>query len=114
MRFPATLQSFSTAAGERLTWCGRSITLPEAMRQCLALEPQIAQAAEEHAIGKRYWAIVGNGWNRVAAEEIRIKLSELCYKSIACDATEDKKHIDLFFGAVDPRLRGWPGRLDGC
>ncbi|MGA1525952.1 MAG: glucosamine-6-phosphate synthase, partial [Planctomycetota bacterium] len=24
-----------------------------------------------------------------------IKLSELCYKSIACDATEDKKHIDL-------------------
>ena len=33
--------------------------------------------------------------NRVAAEEIRIKLSELCYKSISCDATEDKKHIDL-------------------
>ena len=27
--------------------------------------------------------------------EVRIKLSELCYKSIACDATEDKKHIDL-------------------
>ena len=26
---------------------------------------------------------------------LRIKLSELCYKSIACDATEDKKHIDL-------------------
>ena len=33
--------------------------------------------------------------NRVAAHEIRIKLSELCYKSIACDVTEDKKHIDL-------------------
>ena len=33
--------------------------------------------------------------NRIAAEEIRIKLSELCYKSIACDVTEDKKHIDL-------------------
>jgi glucosamine--fructose-6-phosphate aminotransferase (isomerizing) len=31
----------------------------------------------------------------VAAREIRIKLSELCYKSIACDVTEDKKHIDL-------------------
>ena len=27
--------------------------------------------------------------------EVRIKLSELCYKSIACDVTEDKKHIDL-------------------
>ena len=26
---------------------------------------------------------------------MRIKLSELCYKSIACDVTEDKKHIDL-------------------
>ena len=38
---------------------------------------------------------MGNGRNRVAAQEIRIKLSELCYKSIACDATEDKKHIDL-------------------
>jgi glucosamine--fructose-6-phosphate aminotransferase (isomerizing) len=33
--------------------------------------------------------------NAVAAEEVRIKLSELCYKSIACDITEDKKHIDL-------------------
>ena len=44
---------------------------------------------------RRYWAIVGNGANRIAAEEVRIKLSELCYKSIACDVTEDKKHIDL-------------------
>ena len=33
--------------------------------------------------------------NRIAAHEVRIKLSELCYKSIACDGTEDKKHIDL-------------------
>jgi glucosamine--fructose-6-phosphate aminotransferase (isomerizing) len=39
--------------------------------------------------------VVGNGPNVVAAEEVRIKLSELCYKSIACDITEDKKHIDL-------------------
>ncbi len=39
--------------------------------------------------------MVGNGLDRIAAEEIRIKLSELCYKAIACDATEDKKHIDL-------------------
>ena len=44
---------------------------------------------------RRSWAVVGNGINRVAAEEIRIKLSELCYKSISCDITEDKKHIDL-------------------
>jgi glucosamine--fructose-6-phosphate aminotransferase (isomerizing) len=39
--------------------------------------------------------MVGNGPNLVAARELRIKLSELCYKSIACDVTEDKKHIDL-------------------
>ena len=55
----------------------------------------IAEAAQRLAPARRYWAVVGNGLNRVAAEEVRIKLSELCYKSIACDATEDKKHIDL-------------------
>ena len=38
---------------------------------------------------------MGNGVNQVAALELRIKLSELCYKAIACDVTEDKKHIDL-------------------
>ncbi|MGH7163798.1 MAG: SIS domain-containing protein, partial [Planctomycetota bacterium] len=69
--------------------------LPAAMRQVLALEERIAKAADEHAPPRRHWAIVGNGRNRIAAQEIRIKLSELCYKSIACDATEDKKHIDL-------------------
>ena len=70
-------------------------TLPEAMSQVLASRPQIADAARRFAPPKRYWAIVGNGPNVVAAEEVRIKLSELCYKSIACDVTEDKKHIDL-------------------
>ena len=56
---------------------------------------QIAEIARRLAPSKRYWAIVGNGPNKVAAEEVRIKLSELCYKSMACDSTEDKKHIDL-------------------
>ncbi|MCU1486044.1 MAG: glucosamine 6-phosphate synthetase, contains amidotransferase and phosphosugar isomerase domain [Actinomycetia bacterium] len=69
--------------------------LPEAMEQVLARRPAIADAAHHHAPPRRYWALVGNGPNRIAAQEIRIKLSELCYKSIACDATEDKKHIDL-------------------
>ena len=54
-----------------------------------------AEAAQRFAPSRRYWAIVGNGANRIAAQEMRIKLSELCYKSIACDSTEDKKHIDL-------------------
>jgi glucosamine--fructose-6-phosphate aminotransferase (isomerizing) len=65
------------------------------MLAVIANRESIADAARRFAPAKRYWAVVGNGPNRVAAEEIRIKLSELCYKSIACDATEDKKHIDL-------------------
>jgi glutamine---fructose-6-phosphate transaminase (isomerizing) len=69
--------------------------LPEAMERVLELRPSIAAAAWEHAPGRRHWAVVGNGANRLAAAELRIKLSELAYKSIACDATEDKKHIDL-------------------
>ncbi len=69
--------------------------LPEAMAATLELRPQLARAATELAPRRRYWAVVGNGVNRIAASELRIKLSELCYKSIACDSTEDKKHIDL-------------------
>jgi glucosamine--fructose-6-phosphate aminotransferase (isomerizing) len=70
-------------------------TLPEAMERTLALSDEIAAAARRYAPRLRDWSVVGNGLDRIAAEEIRIKLSELCYKAIACDATEDKKHIDL-------------------
>ncbi len=69
--------------------------LPVAMEATIERRPDIAAAAHQLAPSKRYWAMVGNGTNRIAAEELRIKLSELCYRSIACDATEDKKHIDL-------------------
>ncbi len=69
--------------------------LPTQMLATLDLRPQIADAARRFAPQRRYWAIVGNGPNLIAAREVRIKLSELCYKSIACDVTEDKKHIDL-------------------
>ena len=69
--------------------------VPDAMLGVLANRPAIADAARRFAPQKRYWAIVGNGPNTVAAAEVRIKLSELCYKSIASDVTEDKKHIDL-------------------
>ena len=71
------------------------LELPDGMDEVLGLRRQIGDAARRSCPSRRYWAIVGNGRNRVAAEELRIKLSELCYKSIACDATEDKKHIDL-------------------
>ena len=69
--------------------------LPAAMSAVFARRPAIALAAQRHALSRRSWAVVGNGVNRIAALELRIKLSELCYKSIACDVTEDKKHIDL-------------------
>jgi glucosamine--fructose-6-phosphate aminotransferase (isomerizing) len=69
--------------------------LPDAMTEVIARRPDIAEAAHLFAPSRRYWAVVGSGVNKVAAEEVRIKLSELCYKSIACDVTEDKKHIDL-------------------
>lgn len=69
--------------------------LPDAMQQVLQARSKVAEAARNFATSRRYWTVVGNGPNAVAAEEVRIKLSELCYKSIACDITEDKKHIDL-------------------
>jgi glutamine---fructose-6-phosphate transaminase (isomerizing) len=69
--------------------------LPDAMAAVLAKRPEIGAIAGELAPPRRYWAIVGNGPNRIAAMELRIKLSELAYRSIAFDVTEDKKHIDL-------------------
>jgi glucosamine--fructose-6-phosphate aminotransferase (isomerizing) len=71
------------------------LALPDAMREVLAQDAAIEALAKAHAPQRRHWALVGNGHNKIAAAEVRIKLSELCYKSIACDATEDKKHIDL-------------------
>ncbi|MEM7140835.1 MAG: SIS domain-containing protein [Actinomycetota bacterium] len=69
--------------------------LPVAMEKVIERREVIGEAARQFAPSRRYWAIVGNGPNRIAAQEVRIKLSELCYKSIAADSTEDKKHIDL-------------------
>jgi len=70
-------------------------SLPEAMEELLDLRGHISKLANQFAPPHRHWAIVGSGGNVIAAEEIRIKLSELCYKSIASDVIEDKKHIDL-------------------
>ncbi|MEX2587305.1 MAG: SIS domain-containing protein [Actinomycetota bacterium] len=69
--------------------------LPVAMEQVLDRRELISAVASRHASRRRHWAVVGNGDNKIAAAEVRIKLSELCYKSVACDSTEDKKHIDL-------------------
>jgi len=71
------------------------VDMPVAMQRVIAQREEIGVVARQYAPSRRYWAVVGNGPNTVAAHEVRIKLSELCYKSISCDVTEDKKHIDL-------------------
>ena len=70
-------------------------SLPEKMYSMLSQKDDVKEVAEKYAVTKKYWAVVGSGPYKVASDEIRIKLSELCYKSIASDTTEDKKHIDL-------------------
>ena len=67
---------------------------PRLMNRLFERRDEIA-ASVKTAAGKRFWAIVGSGPNKAAADEIRIKLSELCYKTISSDIVENKKHIDL-------------------
>ena len=71
------------------------LALPDQMRHILSMQKQIKKSATRLAVGKTYWAAVGSGPNKASADEIRIKLSELCYKTISSDFVEDKKHIDL-------------------
>jgi glucosamine--fructose-6-phosphate aminotransferase (isomerizing) len=71
------------------------LALPEKMRRVIAMQDTIAASAKRLAVTKTYWAAVGSGPNKASADEIRIKLSELCYKTISSDFVEDKKHIDL-------------------
>lgn len=68
---------------------------PALMQQVLERKDEIRRSAEKIARLKKYWAVVGSGPNKASADEIRIKLSELCYKTISSDFIEDKKHIDL-------------------
>ncbi len=67
---------------------------PQLMERVFARRDQIASSVKK-ATGKKFWAIVGSGPNKAAADEIRIKLSELCYRTISSDIVENKKHIDL-------------------
>lgn len=71
------------------------LEIPEKMRKILTMGGAIEASAKRLAVGKTYWAVVGSGPNKASADEIRIKLSELCYKTISSDYVEDKKHIDL-------------------
>jgi glucosamine--fructose-6-phosphate aminotransferase (isomerizing) len=71
------------------------LEIPHHMKSVLKTKHLIEKSANRLAVSKTYWAAVGSGPNKVAADEIRIKLSELCYKTISSDYVEDKKHIDL-------------------
>ncbi|MBU0996333.1 MAG: SIS domain-containing protein [Proteobacteria bacterium] len=71
------------------------LKLPGHMRKILGMRSEIETSAQKHAVKKTYWAVVGSGPNKASSDEIRIKLSELCYKTISSDYVEDKKHIDL-------------------
>jgi glucosamine--fructose-6-phosphate aminotransferase (isomerizing) len=71
------------------------LQLPDQMKSVLRLAEAIKTSAQRLAPTKTYWAAVGSGPNKASADEIRIKLSELCYKTISSDYVEDKKHIDL-------------------
>ncbi|MGC5285268.1 SIS domain-containing protein [Micromonospora sp. DT231] len=68
--------------------------MPQQLQTLRDLGPRMAEIAQV-AIRHPHWAVVGSGPNRVAADETRIKLSELCYKTVSTDAVEDKKHVDL-------------------
>ena len=85
--------------------------LPEAMEGVLAQRESIGAIAALHAPQRTYWAVVGSGANRIAANEVRIKLSELAYKSIGVDVIEDKKHIDL---SAEPLIIVCAAGLDGA
>ena len=87
-------------AGDRGRASRRSLlealrSMPGVLEAVLQRRAAIGEAARSLALSRRHWAVVGNGPNHVAAREVRIKLSELCYMSISSDITEDKKHIDL-------------------
>ncbi|MCL2468014.1 MAG: SIS domain-containing protein [Micrococcales bacterium] len=69
--------------------------IPRQLERLSLKSDEIAAIAKDVATRYPYWAVVGSGAGMVAAAEIRIKLSELCYKTISVDAIEDKKHIDL-------------------
>ncbi len=71
------------------------LELPSYMRKILSMKEKIEKSAKKIATTKAYWAAVGSGPNKTSSDEIRIKLSELCYKTVSSDFVEDKKHIDL-------------------
>ncbi len=69
--------------------------LPAVMRSAFDLEPRVAECARAVGLARRHWSVLGSGSSLATGQEIRIKFSELCYKSVSVDVLENKKHIDL-------------------
>jgi len=84
--------------------------LPRCMREVLDTGRERIRQGAALAVRRQHWTLVGSGPGRYAAREIRIKLSELCYKSVPVDTIEDKKHIDL---SSEPMLLVCAGGLTG-
>ncbi|MCA8921221.1 MAG: SIS domain-containing protein [Planctomycetes bacterium] len=84
--------------------------LPRCMREVLDTSRERIRQGAALAVRRQHWTLVGSGPGRFAAREIRIKLSELCYKSVPVDTIEDKKHIDL---SSEPMLLVCAGGLSG-
>ncbi|MEZ6187044.1 MAG: SIS domain-containing protein [Planctomycetota bacterium] len=84
--------------------------LPRCMREVLETGRERIRQGAALAVARQHWTLVGSGPGRFAAREIRIKLSELCYKSVPVDTIEDKKHIDL---SSEPMLLVCAGGLTG-
>ena len=89
----------------------RCATCPTRWRLTVARRADIAVAAQQLAPAKRYWAIVGNGTNRIAAEELRIKLCELCYKVDRLRRHRGQEAHRPVVRAAHPRVRRRPGGL---
>ena len=94
-RRPSSAPTTSPTARAAASCSPRCASCRPRCRKCSRAGPRSRSPRSGTRSRRRSWAVVGNGVNQIAAHELRIKLSELCYKSIACDVTEDKKHIDL-------------------
>ena len=77
--------------------------MPSLLEKVLAQREEIGRIASARAPGRRSWAVVGSGPDRVAAAEVRIKLSELCYKAIASGRCRGQKTHRPFRRAPRPR-----------
>ena len=87
--------------------------LPDAMEQVLARREHDRRAPRSATRpSRRYWAVVGNGPNRVAADEIRIKLSRALLQVDRLRRHRGQEAHRPVVRAADPRVRGRARRVE--